>query len=223
MNLRPRYPRLVLAVLAFTSGVFATSLFVWQQGPFMLAAPERAVGLARIAEPADAPPAPRATTGGARSAEAADVVRELDDRGLAMPVEGVRRDALVNTFDDPRSGGRRHEALDILAPQGTPVLAVEEGTIAKLFKSAQGGITIYQFDPSQQYVYYYAHLDRYADRLAEGDRVRRGQVIGYVGTTGNAPKNTPHLHFAIFHMTNEKRWWQGTPLDPYRILRGDHR
>jgi murein DD-endopeptidase MepM/ murein hydrolase activator NlpD len=213
MKLRPRYPTVVIAVLAFTSGVFATSLFVWQQGPFLVAAPERAVGIARIAVPADAPAAPKGTSG-----EGVNVARELEERDLAMPVEGVRRDALVNTFDDPRSGGRRHEALDILAPQGTPVLAVEDGVVARLFRSALGGITLYQFDPSNQYVYYYAHLDRYAEGLKEGDRVRRGQVIGYVGTTGNAPRNTPHLHFAIFRMTDAKSWWEGTPIDPYGIL-----
>ena len=103
--------------------------------------------------------------------------------------------------------------------RGTPVRAVEDGRIARLFNSKAGGITIYQFDPSEQYCYYYAHLDRYAEGLRENDRVSRGQVIGYVGTTGNAPKDTPHLHFAIFRLNSEKRWWEGTPLDPYPILR----
>jgi murein DD-endopeptidase MepM/ murein hydrolase activator NlpD len=101
----------------------------------------------------------------------------------------------------------------------TPVLAVENGTIAKLFRSDAGGITIYQFDPSNTYVYYYAHLDHYAGGLAEKNRVSRGQVIGYVGVTGNAPKNTPHLHFAIFKLTEEKKWWQGTAIDPYHVLK----
>jgi murein DD-endopeptidase MepM/ murein hydrolase activator NlpD len=220
MSFRPRYPRFVLALLSFAAGVFATSLFVWQQGPFLVAAPERAVGVERVAVPADAPPAPRGTAGKTfEGARPADVALTLEERELEVPVEGVQRDALVNSFDDPRSGGRRHEALDILAPEGTPVLAVEDGTIARLFESAQGGTTIYQFDPSKQYVYYYAHLSGYAQGLDEGDTVRRGQVVGYVGTSGNAPKNTPHLHFAIFKMTDEKRWWEGTPIDPYEILR----
>ena len=216
MIFRPRYPKAVIATLAFAAGVFATALFVWQQGPFVVGAPQRAVGVQRVASPADAPPAPRGTSG-----ETVDIARELDNRRLAVPVEGVQRDALVESFDDARSGGRRHEALDILAPRHTPVLAVEDGVIARLFNSAQGGITIYQYDPGKQYVYYYAHLDRYAENLNEGDRVRRGQVIGYVGTTGNAPRNTPHLHFAIFKMTDEKRWWEGTPIDPYNILRNN--
>ena len=91
--------------------------------------------------------------------------------------------------------------------------------IARLFYSKAGGITVYQFDPSERYCYYYAHLERYADGLNEGDRVKKGQVLGYVGTSGNAPKNTPHLHFAIFRLTAEKHWWEGTPIDPYDILR----
>jgi murein DD-endopeptidase MepM/ murein hydrolase activator NlpD len=144
---------------------------------------------------------------------------ELEDRDLLIPVEGVDAPDLVSSFHDRRGGSRTHEAIDILAPMGTPVRAVEDGRIAKLFNSKAGGITIYQFDPGQRYCYYYAHLDRYAEGLRENDEVRRGQVIGYVGVSGNAPKDTPHLHFAIFKLTDEKRWWEGTPLDPYPILR----
>jgi murein DD-endopeptidase MepM/ murein hydrolase activator NlpD len=99
------------------------------------------------------------------------------------------------------------------------VLAVEAGTVAKLFLSNAGGLTVYQFDPRSTYAYYYAHLERYADGLKDGDDVRRGQVIGYVGTSGNAPRDTPHLHFAIFRLTDEKRWWQGTAIDPYPVLK----
>lgn len=145
--------------------------------------------------------------------------RELADRDLLVPVEGVSASDLVRSYEDERSGNRQHEAIDILAPKGTAVRAVEDGVIARLFNSKAGGITIYQFDPSQRFCYYYAHLDRYAPGLAEGDRVRKGQVIGYVGVTGNAPKDTPHLHFAVFRLTDAKRWWEGTPIDPYDILR----
>jgi murein DD-endopeptidase MepM/ murein hydrolase activator NlpD len=145
---------------------------------------------------------------------------ELVDRDLLMPVEGVDRSTLTRQFADARgSGSRRHEAIDILSPRNTPVRAVEDGGIARLFYSNPGGITIYQFDPSERYSYYYAHLERYADGLKEGDRVRKGQVIGYVGTSGNAPKDTPHLHFAIFRLTEARRWWEGTPIDPYDVLR----
>ncbi len=99
------------------------------------------------------------------------------------------------------------------------MVAVEDGTIAKLFNSKAGGNTLYQFDPGQQYSYYYAHLERYADGIKEGDRVQRGEVLGYVGTSGNAPRETPHLHFAVYRLTQEKHWWEGTPIDPYDILR----
>jgi murein DD-endopeptidase MepM/ murein hydrolase activator NlpD len=144
--------------------------------------------------------------------------RELEDRDLLVPVDGVAPDQLTRSFSDSR-GSRSHEAIDILAPRNTPVKAVESGTIARLFLSKAGGITIYQFDPTGRFCYYYAHLERYADGLAEGQQVRKGQVIGYVGVSGNAPKNTPHLHFAIFRLTAEKRWWEGTPIDPYDVLK----
>jgi murein DD-endopeptidase MepM/ murein hydrolase activator NlpD len=144
---------------------------------------------------------------------------ELASRELEVPVEGIRRDQLTRSFEDRRSGTRVHEAIDILAPRNTPVKAVEDGTIARLFLSKAGGITIYQFDPSGKFCYYYAHLERYADDLAEGAHVRKGQVLGYVGTSGNAPKDTPHLHFAVFRLTADKHWWEGTPIDPYDILR----
>ena len=146
-------------------------------------------------------------------------IEELRKRDLRLPVQGLDRDDLRDTFNEIRGGDRRHEALDILAPRDTPVLAVDDGTIAKLFLSKPGGITIYQFDPTATYAYYYAHLSRYAEGLEEHEAVERGQVIGYVGTPGNAPPATPHLHFAIFKLTDEKRWWQGTAIDPYPVLR----
>ena len=115
--------------------------------------------------------------------------------------------------------GRVHEAVDILAPRHTPVQAVDDGTIAKLFPSKAGGNTIYQFDPNGRLCYYYAHLERYADGLHEGQAVSRGQVIGYVGTSGNAPPDTPHLHFAVNQLNADRHWWQGRALDPYEVFR----
>ena len=163
-------------------------------------------------------PAPAATgTSGVMQPVPADG-EELADRHLTIPVQGVSAGQLVDSFRDAREG-HEHDAIDILAPRNTPVLAVEDGTIAKLFLSKAGGNTIYQFDPSGEYCYYYAHLERYADGLREGDRVGRGQVIAYVGTSGNAPENTPHLHFSIVRLTPEKHWWEGTPIDPYTVLR----
>jgi murein DD-endopeptidase MepM/ murein hydrolase activator NlpD len=147
-----------------------------------------------------------------------DLVRELRARRFTVPVAGITADRIAPSFHDGR-GGHVHEALDILAPRGTAVLAVEDGTIAKLFWSNAGGHTIYQFDPSRRFAYYYAHLDRYADGLTDGQTVRRGDVIGFVGTTGNANAETPHLHFAIFQLTPERHWWEGTPIDPYPVLR----
>jgi murein DD-endopeptidase MepM/ murein hydrolase activator NlpD len=145
---------------------------------------------------------------------------DLGSRNLIVPVQGLRPEQLHNTFDESRGGGeRRHEALDIMAAKGTPVLAVEDGRVAKLFTSKQGGLTIYQFDPTETYAYYYAHLDRYADGVKEGDVLRRGQVIGYVGVTGNANPEGPHLHFAIFRLTPEKQWWKGEPINPFGLLR----
>jgi murein DD-endopeptidase MepM/ murein hydrolase activator NlpD len=166
-----------------------------------------------------APPAvPRPTSESAPPRIGVDPIKDLRDRHLSMPVRGVERSALRSSFAEKRGADRVHEAIDILAARHTPVIAVEDGTIARLFASQAGGTTIYQFDPGSTYVYYYAHLQRYAPGLEEGAKVRRGDVIGYVGTSGNAPEDTPHLHFAIFKMTDKKQWWQGTPIDPFDIL-----
>lgn len=138
--------------------------------------------------------------------------------GLVVPVQGVQPAQLSPTFEDARGGGRTHEALDIMAPAGTPVLAVTDGHVEKLFDSAQGGLTIYQFDPGGHVAYYYAHLERYAPGLAEQQPVRQGQVIGYVGSSGNASADAPHLHFAVFVLGPDKRWWEGAPIDPYPLF-----
>ena len=160
-----------------------------------------------------APQSPRAAFGARVSSPARTAAG-----ALMMPVVGFAVEALRPDFDDPRSGGRKHEAIDIRAPRGTPVVAVADGTIRKLFTSKAGGLTIYHFDAAEETCYYYAHLDRYADGLSEGMRVRRGDVIGFVGTTGNAPPGTPHLHFAVHRLTPTKEWWKGTAIDPYPLL-----
>jgi len=173
---------------------------------------------AKESPPAVSPPpvTPMTATVPSMSANPVEVLR---DRRLEVPVQGARREDLRSMFDEQRGASRRHEAIDLLAPRHTPVIAVEDGTIARLFVSDAGGITVYQFDPTSTYCYYYAHLEGYAAGLKEGDRVARGDLLGYVGTTGNAPRDTPHLHFAIFQMTEKKQWWQGTPIDPYTVLR----
>ena len=187
--------------------------------PLIEAAPRKVeVKPTKEEEPAPVAPPPPAVVAPPAKAFGAEV-EALRARALTLPVQGIKREELRDTFNEMRGSTRRHEALDVLAPRNTPILAVEDGKIARLFLSEAGGITLYQFDPTETYCYYYAHLERYADGLKEGDMVKRGQVIGYVGTTGNAPRDTPHLHFAIFKMTDEKKWWQGTAIDPYSVLR----
>ena len=140
--------------------------------------------------------------------------------GLALPVVGIRSDQLVDTYDQARGQGRRHDAIDIMAAEGTPVIAAADGTIEKLFNSARGGLTIYERSPDQKWTYYYAHLSAYAPGLAEGQQIKRGQVIARVGHTGDASAAGPHLHFAINTMGPGERWWQGTPINPYPVLAG---
>lgn len=142
--------------------------------------------------------------------------------GLAIPVQGIRREQLSDTYTQARAGGARtHDAIDIMAAEGTPVLAAADGTVEKLFFSqGGGGITAYVRSPDQRWSYYYAHLQRYAPGLAEGQKVKRGQVIGYVGSTGNANPAGPHLHFAINRMQPGEKWYDGTPTNPYPLLAG---
>jgi murein DD-endopeptidase MepM/ murein hydrolase activator NlpD len=142
----------------------------------------------------------------------------LASRNIAMPLPGVEAAGLHDTFLDGRPG-RRHEAIDIAAARGTKVFAVDDGTLAKLFTSIPGGLTVYQFDPQRQLAYYYAHLDRYAAGLREGMPLHRCDLLGYVGTSGNAPPQAPHLHFAVFRLASPPQWWQGTPVNPYAALK----
>jgi murein DD-endopeptidase MepM/ murein hydrolase activator NlpD len=139
------------------------------------------------------------------------------ERRLIIPVQGVPAANLKDNFNEVHFG-QRHEALDIMAPRGTPVLAADEGRVEKLFLSKPGGLTVYQFDDSRTYCYYYAHLDRYATDLKEGMLLRKGDVLGYVGSTGNASPDAPHLHFTIFKLGPEKHYWEGSPIDPYEFL-----
>ncbi len=147
---------------------------------------------------------------------------EVGPAGLAIPVAGVKAKELTDTFTQARAGGARvHDAIDIMADEGTPVVAATDGTVEKLFFSeGGGGITAYVRSPDQRWTYYYAHLQGYAPGLAEGQQVKRGQVIGRVGSTGNAAAAGPHLHFAINQMRAGEEWWQGTPINPYPLLAG---
>jgi len=232
-------PRLVGGTLLFLAGALVGANVVY----FLMArsndaVPETAIAagtapaeqpppgrLPRTAdEPAAAVEPPAATAAPTRPAiplpsRMPATTAPLPAGALLVPVQGIAAANLVDTFDDRRGTDRVHEALDIMAPAGTPVLAATDGTIEKLFDSDNGGLTIYQFDTGRTHSYYYAHLQRYAAGLREGDPVRRGEVIGYVGSSGNASPGAPHLHFGIFLLGPEKEWWRGTPVNPYPLLR----
>lgn len=237
-----RLQRIAVTVgLSFALGALVDTALTWRLHEFEFAEPDRDAAERQPAvRPANAPPAAAftaaATTTSAPPARVPTVSRDvpiatdgivtggsdieiLQRRKLEMPVEGVMKSALHDSFTDSRALGRPHDAIDIMAPKGTPVVAVEDGTVAKLFTSVAGGLTLYQFDPAGEFSYYYAHLDSYAPGIREAQAVRRGQTIGYVGSTGNASASAPHLHFAISRLEAERRWWKGEPVNPYPVLR----
>jgi murein DD-endopeptidase MepM/ murein hydrolase activator NlpD len=223
---RARLERLVMMLAAsFMIGMMTGGTLTWRllsaatstasaQSPEPAAAHDPAEPRAVERPGEQGEPVPASLVGSAANATAIEMLR---DRHLKMPVD-VDRDDLRDTFSDARGGSRAHEALDIMAPRHTPVRAVEDGRIEKLFTSKAGGLTIYEFDPTETFTYYYAHLDRYAEGLREGQTVKRGDLIGYVGSTGNASADAPHLHFAIFRLTPERQWWKGEPINPYPVF-----
>jgi len=188
----------------------ATSFFwIWFYGAVPRPAPQVSRrGPVVTVQPEDAPPVVVAQQ------------VQVAPSGLALPVVGVKPDQLVDTYDQARGAGRRHDAIDIMAAEGTPVIASADGTIEKFFTSARGGLTIYERSADQKWMYYYAHLSAYAPGLAEGQQVKRGQVIARVGHTGDASAAGPHLHFAINSMAAGDRWWNGTAINPYPLLAG---
>ena len=149
----------------------------------------------------------------------AEPSRELRERPLELPVRGISRQSLIDTFTAPRGLTRVHHAVDIMAPRGTPVVAVDDGRVVRLDSSGAGGIAVYQHDGSARYCYYYAHLDGYAPGLAVGQAVTRGQVLGFVGSTGNAAPSAPHLHFAITEVDPATKGCHGRAVNPYPLLR----
>jgi murein DD-endopeptidase MepM/ murein hydrolase activator NlpD len=218
----------VVFFAGFVFGLVFLAVLLWQTGMLRTINASAAPGRPQESQtqPAQRPEyGPRAPLRGAAeircrcSAEPAGKAGTgpLMQRRLMIPVQGVRAEDLRDNFNEMR-GGHRHEALDIMAARGTPVLAADEGNVVKLFLSKPGGLTVYQFDDSQTYCYYYAHLDRYAPGLKEGALLRKGDVLGYVGSTGDASPEAPHLHFAIFKLGPERHWWEGTPIDPYGFL-----
>ncbi len=178
---------------------------------------------AKIATPPTPPVAVTASPTAAAPETDSPTPSSTPTDALLIPVAGIAAGQLTDTFNDMRGGGtRRHEAIDIMASRGTPVLAASDGKVAKLFTSVPGGLTIYEFDPTTTYAYYYAHLDHYSADLSDGKQLKRGDVIGYVGSTGDASPDAPHLHFAIVELGPEKQWWKGTAIDPYPLLTAAH-
>jgi murein DD-endopeptidase MepM/ murein hydrolase activator NlpD len=176
-----------------------------------------------VVSPVPAPQAVASAPGAAVSAPApapADATAVAHLGALTFPVSGIDSTRLDDSFDEPRDGGARtHRAIDILAPKGSAVLSVQDGRILRLSKSEKGGITVYATDLEEQFVYYYAHLDRYHAKVYAGKPLMRGDTLGYVGTTGNAPKNLPHLHFQVMRMPADRKFWAGDPVNPYPLLR----
>jgi peptidoglycan LD-endopeptidase LytH len=146
------------------------------------------------------------------------MIDELKTKGLLIPVVGVTGDKLKDSFFQRRGAKRVHYAIDIGAPRGTPVLSTDWGRVLKLYTSKSGGLTVYAIDPTEKYIYYYAHLQRYRPGLAEGMVLARGDTIGFVGTSGNAPENAPHLHFTILRALDNRQWSQGTPINPAKVF-----
>jgi murein DD-endopeptidase MepM/ murein hydrolase activator NlpD len=183
--------------------------------------------VARAPSPVPAAPVPHVVLAGAptlgRSAVSeTEAVNYLLTRALMVPVAGKTVPQLQDTFDEGRDGGRVHRALDILAPRGTPVLAADSGRVLRVKTNALGGNTIYTTDPQSRIVYYYAHLDAYQKGLVEGLVIARGDTLGFVGTTGNAPKDTPHLHFQVMRMPPDGKYWDGEPINPYPLFLLQH-
>ena len=205
-----RVKQLAIFLLGFVCGMAVLALGLWIGGGF-----ERPVS-AMASPAAVTAPAPAAF-----APEDPSTARIGVSHGaaLAMPITGVDPAKLTSNFEQMR-GGHRHEALDIMAPRGTPVHAVDDGVVAKLFTSKPGGLTVYQFNEAQTLCYYYAHLDHYAEGLREGMRLYRGEVVGYVGSTGDASPDAPHLHLAVMELGPEHQWWKGTAIDPLPLLQG---
>jgi peptidoglycan LD-endopeptidase LytH len=171
-------------------------------------------GVTLFAATSDAQTATKASSDSA----ALPLIDELKSKDLLFPVPGVNTTKLKDTFRQKRGTSRVHHALDIVAPRNTPVLSADSGTIIKLFTSRAGGVTVYAADPSRRFIYYYAHLERYHTGLREGMPIARGDTLGYVGTSGNAPADYPHLHFAILRSYNITQWSKGLPINPAKVF-----
>jgi murein DD-endopeptidase MepM/ murein hydrolase activator NlpD len=212
-----------LLLLVFRLGIYvrriaeSTSPVPTEADSSTQASPE--IGSPPISPSTPAPPVDQETPENRDMSRPAETPVSINPGALTIPVAGVRPEQLRDTYNEARSEGRTHNALDIMASCGTPIVAATAGKIIKLFQSKLGGITIYQLGADNRTVYYYAHLARYADGLTEGGLARQGEVIGYVGDTGNVAPGGCHLHFAIWIATDPKRYWNGENINPYPLLR----
>ena len=205
LTMRPRSIALCLVVLV---GACARQSYTTSSAP----------EARRTSEPAGPSAASREVVGTTGPMSGSETVNYILGRGLIVPVAGVAVAQLQDSFDEGRDGSRVHRALDILAPRGTPVLSADDGRILRVRPNALGGNTVYATDPLGRVVYYYAHLDAYQPGLTEGASVARGDVLGTVGTTGNAPKDTPHLHFQVMSMPADGKYWDGEAINPYPLF-----
>lgn len=240
MALGPRVRVLLIAAVGFAALaalVWYLSVRYWTQPVAPLAPPSREAETLPSPSPSATPtptieptatptatPSPSTSPGASPTQQPstespATPAASGDASRLLIPVAGVRPEQLSDTYNDARSEGRVHNAIDIIAPRGTPVLAAADGRVVRLFNSVKGGITLYQLSADEKLVYYYAHLDRYADGLKDGHQARRGETIGYVGDTGNATPGNYHLHFQVYRITDPKHFWDGENLNPYDLLR----
>ncbi|MEO7743504.1 MAG: M23 family metallopeptidase [Usitatibacter sp.] len=190
-------PEAIMVLGLSALGVTGCAIVIETRDP----APFREPAAHAVAEPPRPAPAPPASRG----------------EGIAIPVKGITREDLRDNFNDTR-GKRVHRALDIMARRGTPVVAAVDGRVAKVYRHILGGLCVYQYDAKEEHAYYYAHLDAYAEGLAEGVEVKRGDPIGFVGSTGNASPTAPHLHFAVIRLGPDKRWYRGEPVNPFPLL-----
>jgi murein DD-endopeptidase MepM/ murein hydrolase activator NlpD len=186
-------------------------------------------GVAPAAKPVSkSAPAPAAATSPVPAdvdpnAAAMSDTEYLRSRHLVVPVAGANMAKVDDSYFEPRDGDRTHRALDILAPRNTPILSADDGKILRMSNSSLGGITMYTVDPSNRIVYYYAHMDHYNDAMSPGKTIVKGDTLGFVGTTGDAPKDTPHLHFQVMRWPADGKYWNGVPIDPYQALGGVER
>ena len=218
MRFTPRFFPIALACMSLVVSACARPVLYYPEPLDGETAPVR-TSVAHTSAPSSAPEA--ATAAAIASTSASADFEYLRARQILVPVLGADMSKVYDTFNDPRDGGERvHRAIDILAPRGTPILSADDGRILRMSTNALGGISMYTVDPQNRIVYYYAHMDHYNDAMSPGREIVKGDTLGYVGTTGNAPKNTPHLHFQVMRWPADGKYWNGDPIDPFELLGG---